>query len=84
MAQKKFTEMTLEELREKEKTYKNTITALSSIVTLLFIIGIALTFRKGFNSFTVLPIAFLGIVVASQSSLKSIRAEIKAREASNP
>jgi hypothetical protein len=80
MAQKKFTEMSLEELKEKEKTYKNTITALSSIVTMLFIIGIALTIRKGFNSFTVLPVAFLGIVVASQNSLKSVRAEIKSRE----
>jgi hypothetical protein len=80
MAQKKFTEMSLEELTEKEKTYKNTITALSSIVTMLFIIGIVLTIRKGFNSFTVLPVAFLGIVVASRNSLKSVRAEIKSRE----
>lgn len=81
MAQKQLSEMSLEELKAKEKMLKNATTVLAVCIAMLFVVGIFLTIVKGFNTFTVIPFAFLAIIAPSISGLKSIRAEIKSRQA---
>lgn len=81
MAQKEIAKMSLEELKTKEKALKNAVMVLSVCIGMLFIAGIFLTIVKGFNTFTVIPFAFLAIIAPSINGLKNIRDEIKKREA---
>jgi hypothetical protein len=81
MAQKQLSEMSLEELNAKEKKLKNATTFLVFCIAMLFGAGIFLTIVKGFNTFTVLPFVFLGLVVSSKNELKKVQAEIKSRQA---
>jgi hypothetical protein len=81
MAQKQLSEMTVEELKAREKTLTLLITFTLASAVLIFAVGILLTVsQKRFSVFTVLPIAFLANVLISRSLIKKIRAEIKLRE----
>jgi hypothetical protein len=79
MAQQELSQLSLEELKAKEKKLKDSVTVLAVCIAMLFVAGIFLTIVKGFNTFTVIPFAFLGLILPSVSGLKNIRAEIKSR-----
>lgn len=74
-----LTTLTLEELEKRAKTTKTATGMLLGIIIVQFVIGIYLTFKQGFNVFTVIPMAFLPMVFVNYASLKKIKAEIESR-----
>lgn len=74
-----LTTLTLEELEKRAKTTKTATGMLFGIIIVQFVIGIYLTFKQGFNVFTVIPMAFLPMVFVNYASLKKIKAEIASR-----
>jgi hypothetical protein len=79
MAEKKLSELSLDELKAKEKSFKQLLALMGLAIAIMLGCGIYLTIIKGFNTFTVLPLAFLGILLPIVSKLKNVRAEIKSR-----
>lgn len=79
MKNEDFSKLSLEELKKKEKSTRFSAGLLGGIIFVQFLIGIFLTVTNGFSVFTVMPIAFLPILVISFSSLKKIKAEIATR-----
>lgn len=73
--------LTIEELTKKAKTTKFATGALLGIIIMQFAIGIYLTIQQGFNVFTVIPMAFLPLVIVNYTSLKKINDEIAKRKA---
>jgi hypothetical protein len=71
--------LTVEELEKRAKTTKTSTGLLLGIIIVQFILGIFLTFKQGFNVFTVIPLAFLPIVFVNYTSLKKIKEEIANR-----
>jgi hypothetical protein len=80
MAEKKLSELNLDELKAKEKAFKQLLALMGLAIAIMLGCGIYLTFKKGFNTFTVLPLAFLGILMPIVSGLKNVRNEIKSRQ----
>ena len=72
--------MSLDELNKRAKTTKVANAMLAIIIGLQFGIGIFLTVRKGFNVFTVIPMAFLPMLIVNYNQLKKIKDEIAKRE----
>ena len=79
MSKKNLSELSDEELLKNAKTVKIITSMLAGAIVLLFIINIFLAFKKGFSAMSVIPIAFLPIVLVNVNSLKEIKKEIKAR-----
>ena len=71
--------LTLEELNKRAKTTKFATGLLLGVIILQFIIGLYLTFKQGFNVFTVIPMAFLPMVFVNYANLKKINEEIAKR-----
>ncbi|MBC8111494.1 MAG: redox-active disulfide protein 2 [Verrucomicrobia bacterium] len=71
--------MSLEELKNKEKTQRSASGILAGMIIALFVVSIFLFTKQGFSVFTVLPITFLPILLANYSALKKIKEEIAAR-----
>ncbi len=79
MEQKQLTDMSIDELKSKEKTLQRSVSILAGVLIVMFITGIFLTIKKGVNVFTMLPVVFLPILIASYSGLKKIKNEIISR-----
>lgn len=79
MAQKPLTEMTNEELQKNAKTMKTATIVLAACLGLMFLSGIFLTFKKGFSVSTVLPFAFLPILIMNLQNWKKTKEEIAKR-----
>jgi hypothetical protein len=77
--EKPLSELSLEELQKKEKTHKYSMPVLAGVLIVLAASSIFITFQKGFNIFTTIPLAFLPVYVALASNLKKIKAEISLR-----
>ena len=71
--------LTIEELEKRAKTTKTASVMLSVVIAIQFGIGVFLTFSKGFNVFTVIPLAFLPMLMVNFSNLKKIKEEIAKR-----
>lgn len=71
--------LTVEELEKRAKTTKITSIMLAVIIAIQFGIGIFLTLSKGFNVFTVIPLAFLPMLIVNFTNIKKIKAEIAKR-----
>lgn len=71
---------TLEELKEKKKTY--VAITIGLIVVVSFMIGISIysTLKKGIDFFTFLPLFFLPMLFVNWHLIKKLNAEIKAKE----
>lgn len=80
MNNKKFSEMTTEELLNSEKTSKITTYAFAVILLFLFVINIFLVFEKGFGASQVIPIALLPILILNFKTLKEIKKELQSRK----
>lgn len=68
-----------EELAKKAKTAKTATGLLLGIIMVQFAVGIFLTFKQGFNVFTVLPIAFLPLIIVNYVNIKKLNEEIARR-----
>jgi hypothetical protein len=71
--------LTVEELKKRAKTTKVASIMLAIIIALQFGIGVFLTISKGFNVFTVIPLAFLPMLMVNFSNIKKIKEEIAKR-----
>ena len=74
-----LTKMSIEELNKKLKSSKMIAGFFVAAVAVQLLCGIYLTIKDGFNAFTVLPVAFLPILLINFNSLKKIKAEIARR-----
>ena len=75
-----LTKLSIEELNIKLKRTKTSAGLLAGVIAVQFIAGISLTLMQGFNIFTIIPIAFLPIVLISLTTIKKIKAEIDRRK----
>ena len=71
--------LTIEELEKRAKTTKTASVMLAVVIAIQFGIGVFLTFSKGFNVFTVIPLAFLPMLMVNFSNIKKIKEEIAKR-----
>ncbi len=72
--------LTVEELKKRAKTAKTATTLLAVIIGIQFAVGVYLTFRKGFNVFTIVPVAFLPLLIVNFTTIKKINEEIAKRK----
>ena len=79
MKETDLSKLTREELLKQEKTAKTVSAFLFGTIFIQFAAGVFLTFKQGFNVFTILPVAFIPILIVSKTNLKKIRAEIDLR-----
>jgi hypothetical protein len=79
MSQKPLSELSNEELIKNEKKLKTVTGMLTGAIFVLFVINIVMAFTKGFSATSVVPIAFLPILIINFKTLKETKAEIKAR-----
>lgn len=79
MKENKLIDLSVDELISKEKKLKLALGVLVGTIGVLLIACIIITVMKGFQVFTIMPIAFLPIILASFSNLKEIQNEIKSR-----
>jgi hypothetical protein len=79
MAAKKPVEMSNEELLKSEKALKPLTYMLLVASAVLLVMGIVLTFKKGFNMLVVIPMALSPIMILNANSLKEIKKEKIAR-----
>ena len=79
MEKDNFMELSLVELQSKEKKLKLALGVLVGAIGVLLIACVILAFMKGFEVFTIMPIIFLPIILASVNNLKSIQKEIRSR-----
>lgn len=82
MSNKKYTEMSDEELLKSQKSIKTITALLAGMLLFLFAINIFLAFKKGFSALSVVPIALLPIVIININTLKEIKKELNSRNIS--
>ncbi len=80
MIKQNLSELTTEQLYKRLKTAKTVTTLLAGLIFLQFAIGIYLTTQQGFNVFTIVPLAFLPILIVNFSTIKTIKDEIAKRK----
>lgn len=78
---KQLSEMSLAELKSQEKQQTTTVSAFVGLILIMVVAGGVLTYLKGFTVFTVLPIAFLPLVLVFFTNLKKTKAENNSRNA---
>lgn len=79
MKENKYAQMSLEELKAKEKTLKSAISVFVGILMVLVFAVVFLGVRQGFSVFSILPVAFLPLILANINILKKLQEEIKSR-----
>ncbi|WP_131726215.1 hypothetical protein [Chryseobacterium sp. Leaf405] len=75
---KPITEYTNEELISNEKKVKTMTIMLAVAMVLMFFTNI-FTSTKGFNAFSIMPMAFIPILVVNINNLNKLKKEIKDR-----
>ena len=75
-----FSNLSLDQLKSREKMLKKSISLIIAAVIVMTIAGIFLTFKQGFSVFTILPLIFFSIILINNTNLKKLRAEIASRE----
>ncbi|WP_394992399.1 hypothetical protein [Emticicia sp.] len=79
MKENNYSQMSLEELKAKEKTLKSATSAFIGVLIVLVFAVVFLGIRQGFSVFSVLPVAFLPLLLVNISGLKKVQEEIKSR-----
>jgi hypothetical protein len=79
MKVKPWNELSLAELQAKEKALKLAIVIFAGMLIVMLLISAFLTIKQGFGVFTVLPIAFLPLLMANMANLKKLKTEIESR-----
>lgn len=76
---KQLSEMSLDELKSQAKGQTIILSVFIGLVVIMAVASGYLTYVKGFNTFTVLPVAFLPLVLVFFNNLKKTKAEIGSR-----
>jgi hypothetical protein len=79
MKQESLSNLSLDELKTKEKSLKTAAGMLSGMMVVMLAVGIYMFFQKGFSVFSVLPIAFFPLVGGLVAKIKGVREEIATR-----
>jgi ABC-type multidrug transport system fused ATPase/permease subunit len=80
MQEKQISEMTLSELKGREKVLKKILLTYIVIIGLLVVVGILLTIQQGFSIFTVLFVPFMAIGLSSLGNYKKVQKERSTRK----
>jgi len=80
MANKQFSEIPEDELKKREKEMTLAVILLSITVTIMLTSAIFVFIKKGFTTTTILPFAFLPLVIINFLNLKKIKAELASRK----
>lgn len=73
-------ELSVAELKNQEKQQSTVLYAFIGLISVMAVAGGVITYLDGFTVFTVLPIAFLPLVIIFSTKLKKTKAEISARD----
>lgn len=76
---KQLSEMSVDELKSQEKQQTTVLGAFIGLILVMAVAAGYLTYLKGFSVSTVLPVAFLPLVLVFSGNLKKTRAEISSR-----
>lgn len=79
MKKEDYSKYSIEDLTKKEKTAKVATIALGALIVMQFFPCLYLTYKQGFNVFTVLPFTFLPLLMVNILTLKKIKAEMNSR-----
>ena len=79
MKQESLSNLSLDELKTKEKSLKTAAGMLSGMIVVMLAVGIYMFFQKGFSVFSVLPVAFLPLVGGLFAKIKEVRSEMASR-----
>lgn len=80
MQEKDLSKLTTNQLKTKEKTLKSYTIIILVAVAIMLISGIFFIKKMGSPVFTILPIAFLPLVITLSKQSKNIKEEIQKRE----
>jgi uncharacterized membrane protein len=80
MANKQLSEMSEDELLKRQKEMTVAVVLLSITVSIMLVSAIFVFIKKGFTTTTILPVAFLPLVIINFLSLKKIKAELASRK----
>ncbi|MCP9745513.1 hypothetical protein [Lacihabitans sp. CS3-21] len=75
-----FAKLDLEGLKKKEKALNISLKVLIGMMIMMVLAGIYLFTKQGFSVFTILPVAFLPILMTNIKNVKKIREMITERE----
>lgn len=75
-----FAKLDLEGLKKKEKALNISLKVLIGMMIMMVLAGIYLFNKQGFSVFTILPVAFLPILMTNIKNVKKIREMIAERE----
>jgi hypothetical protein len=79
MKDETLTSLSVTELKTKEKSLKIAAGMLGGMMVVMLLAGIYLFQQNGFSVFSLLPIAFLPLLMANIANFKKVRAEIAKR-----
>lgn len=80
MKEQDYTQLTINELKAKEKTLKTSSIFILVAMAIMLFGGIFILIQMKNPIFTFLPVAFLPLVIVFSKQLKSIKEEIQKRE----
>ncbi|OBS12354.1 redox-active disulfide protein 2 [Elizabethkingia miricola] len=80
MKNENLSELSTDDLRKKEKVTKLITSVFIGLLTLLFVLSIYITIKKGFTPLFVVALALFPIVTLNLKNLKNIRNEIDSRK----
>lgn len=76
---KKIQELSNEELLKEAKSTKFLFGLYLGLIIVMIVSGIIFTVKQGVNTFTFLPVAFLGLAMIFWSNFDKVRKELKSR-----
>jgi hypothetical protein len=82
MKQESLSNLSIDELKAKEKSLKTAAGMLTGMMVVMFAVGIYMFFQNGFSVFSILPVAFMPLVGGLFAKIKDVRSEVASR--SNP
>lgn len=79
MKDKKFANISTEELQKKQKTIKLITGMLAGSLSILFFLTLYITITKEFTSLMIIPIALLPILLLNLNNISEINKVLKSR-----
>lgn len=83
MKEQDLTKLTVDELKTKEKILKTSSIIILIAMAIMLFSGIFFMVKMKSPVFTILPVAFLPLVIVFSKQIKSIKEEIQKRENTN-
>jgi hypothetical protein len=80
MKEQDLTKLTVDELKAKQKTLKTSSILILIAMAIMLFSGIFFMIKMKSAVFTILPVAFLPLVIVFSKQLKSIKEELQKRE----